>query len=51
MRTAEGAIACETVLERAPIVRKTMDIAKRTVKLNKKNMKNASGVRRKFVMK
>jgi hypothetical protein len=51
MRTAEGAIACETTLERLPIVRKAIDINKRTVELNKKKMKNASGVRCKFVMK
>lgn len=44
-------MACDTVRDKAPMGRKTMDIAKTTAKLNKKNMKNAAGVRHRLAMK
>jgi hypothetical protein len=48
MKTAAGAIAWDKLREREPILRKIMDIVMITVKLNKKKVKNASGVRRRF---
>lgn len=51
MKTAAGAIAPASVLDRAPILRKSILIARVQQKLNSMNIKKALGVRRRFVMK
>lgn len=51
MKTAAGAIAPARVLERAPMLRKSMLIASEQTKLNNMKIKKALGVLRKFVMK
>lgn len=51
IKTAAGAIAPARVLDRAPILRKSILIAREQQKLNNMKMKKALGVRRRFVMK
>ena len=48
---AAGARACASVLDEAAIVRKIDDIASVVEKVNRREMKNAEGVRRRFVRK
>lgn len=51
MKTAAGAIAPASVLDIAPILRKSILIARVQTKLNSMKIKNALGVRRRLVMK
>jgi hypothetical protein len=48
IKTAAGAMAWAKLREREPMLRNIMDMHITIVKLKKKNVKNASGVRRKF---
>jgi hypothetical protein len=48
MKTAAGAIAWAKLREREPMLRNIIDIHITIVKLNRKNVKKASGVRLKF---
>jgi len=51
MMIAAGAIACAKVLDSAAIHRKNMDMVRVHTNVNNKNVKKASGVRRRFVKK